>query len=361
VAFRDHPLLASAAGKSKPRLFLKGDLAQADQSFLNGEVRNAIASPSQRVVSVLLNVIDDQLGASDQLELRWRIHHIRFLEAILEAAAQAGRLIVLTSDHGHIPDLNQTTRKVDTAEGGDRYRNASGRPAAETELLLRGERIQSATGKESVIVARDETIRYCSKKAGYHGGASDLEVVIPLVVIGAEGTPPKGWEEIDATAPDWWRWQEYLGPVSDVPARSSARRPKQKPAKPLPIDTEDLPLFYDSVAVTDSRPPAVKPWMQAFVNSTLYKEQAQLMGKLAPQDKQVLAFLEALDQRQNSVLISTLAVDLGLPLYRLRSLFSSLSRLFNVDGYAVLDEDRTSETLRLDRKLLNRQFELPVA
>ena len=50
-------------------------------------------------------------------------------------------------------------------------------------MLIQGERIRAATGKESLIVACEETIRYASKKAGYHGGASDLEVVIPLAVL----------------------------------------------------------------------------------------------------------------------------------------------------------------------------------
>jgi len=40
-------------------------------------------------------------------------------------------------------------------------------------------------------------------------------------------------------------------------------------------------------------------------------------------------------------------------------LLSSLERLFNLDGYPVLEEDRQSETVRLDRKLLAKQFEIP--
>jgi len=60
------------------------------------------------------------------------------------------------------------------------------------------------------------------------------------------------------------------------------------------------------------------------------------------------------------VLLATLSVDLGMPVFRLRGLLSTLSRLLNVDGYAVVQEDRDSETITLDRKLLAKQFEITV-
>jgi hypothetical protein len=143
VAFRDHSALAVIAGKGKPQLFLKADLVGQGESFLNDTVRETIASPAQRVVAVLLNVVDDQLSAADQLEVEWRIDRVRFLGPVLEAAAQAERLIVLTSDHGHLPDLNQTAKTIENPDGGDRYRSANGKPAGSGELLVQGERIKS--------------------------------------------------------------------------------------------------------------------------------------------------------------------------------------------------------------------------
>ncbi|HEY0793760.1 MAG TPA: BREX-2 system phosphatase PglZ, partial [Chthoniobacterales bacterium] len=347
VAFREHPALAGVAVRGKPQLFLKGDLASPGQSFLNEAVREAIASPSPQVVAVLLNVVDDQLSAADQLEVQWRIETIRFLGPILEAAAQAGRFIVLTSDHGHIPDLNQTVKTVENPDGGDRYRNAGEKPAGAGELLLSGERIRAATGKEATIVACEETVRYAGKKAGYHGGASDLEVVIPLAVLAGRNDA----DESPLAAPGWWQWQDCLGERSD--ARPAPRRSKSK----APV-LDELPLFAAAAAQPGPETVRSPAWLKGFLASAVFKQQAELMGRLAPREEQVTAFVTALEKRGNAVLLATLAPDLGIPPFRLRGLLSSMERLFNVDGYPVIAEDQ--ETVRLDRKLLAKQFEIPV-
>jgi hypothetical protein len=84
------------------------------------------------------------------------------------------------------------------------------------------------------------------------------------------------------------------------------------------------------------------------------------MGKQAPKNDQITAFLGSMEKRGNSVLLATLSADLGMPVFRLRGLLSTLCRLLNVDGYAVVQEDRDSETITLDRKLLAKQFEITV-
>jgi len=355
VAFREHPALA---GKGKPQLFLKADLAGPGESFLAEPVRKAIASPSQRVVGVLLNVVDDQLSAGDQLEVEWRIDKIRFLGPALEAATQAGRAIVLTSDHGHIPDLNQTVKTIESSGGGDRYRGGGDRPAGPGELFIQGERIKAATGEEALIAACEETVRYASKKGGYHGGASDLEMVIPLAVLEARTDALDGWLPPEPFAPVWWRWREYLGESTGPLPKTSSRRTKPKPAR-QEAQLADLPLFGGAAPGPGSESGVPAPWLKRLLDSPVFKQQAQSMGKLTPKEDQVVSFLTVMEKHGNAVLFTTLAADLRLPPFRLPGLLSLLGRLFNVDGYPVLEEDRASQTVRVDRKLLARQFELP--
>jgi hypothetical protein len=356
VAFRDHPVLTHLGTKDKPQLFLKGDLANSGEFFLSDSVREAIASPAQRVVGVLLNVVDDQLGGADQLEVRWRIPQIRFLEAILEAASQAERLILLTSDHGHIPDLNQTGKAIESTNGGDRYRYPGGKPVGSGELLVQGPRIRAATDKDLVIVACEETVRYSSKKAGYHGGGADLEVVIPLAVLDSQDHTVKDWVAQDPATPDWWRWMTFLGSIDEESCRPIQKRSRTR-AKKEDAAQDSLPLFGAEPPTISQAAPSMS-WIKQLLASPVFKQQAAIVGKLVPKEEQITAFLTAMDKRGNSVLIVTLATDLGIPSFRLRGLISSLARLFNVDGYAVLQEDRVSNTITLDRKLLSKQFEL---
>ena len=53
-----------------------------------------------------------------------------------------------------------------------------------------------------------------------------------------------------------------------------------------------------------------------------------------------------------------LAERLGVPLFRLGGIVSALRRILNVDGYDVLSVDDSSETIELNRELLDTQFGL---
>ncbi|MCB1089572.1 MAG: BREX-2 system phosphatase PglZ, partial [Verrucomicrobiae bacterium] len=168
VAFREHPALSDLRSRGKPLLFKKGDLGSEDSAALSPKVRDILAGNEHRVVAVVINAIDDQLKTSGQLSVDWAIHHIGILPSILEAADQGDRLIVLTSDHGHIPEM-ENTKPIETSSDGEaRFR--FGEPSDENERLFTGKRIEAATGGRPVVLPLTETIRYGSKSAGYHGG-----------------------------------------------------------------------------------------------------------------------------------------------------------------------------------------------
>jgi len=358
VSFRDHPDLAEIEAKSKPQLFLKGDLALAGTSYLNDQVREAISNPTQRVVGVLLNVVDDQLSGADQLQVDWRIDRVRFLEPILEAASSAKRLVVLTSDHGHVPDLNQTSKLVEAGDGADRYRTPSTKAAVDGEVEFSGPRIEAAIDRHSVVLASDECVRYSTKKAGYHGGASDLESIIPLTVLDCEADAPNGWISQLSPPPAWWNWKDSLG-ATGAPIAKPSRKKAQTVAETNPTSGQsDLPLFGHAGHVSPAS--AHVAWIEALVASPIFAEQSKLMGKLAPKHLQVTEFLSALERRGDSTLTSILSADLKLPVFRLRGLISTITRLLNVEGYPVLQEEHDSGTVILNKRLLAKQFDLEI-
>jgi hypothetical protein len=122
--FASHPGLLDATGGRAPRLFHKSDLRPADGEIA-ATVREVVADPQHRVVGVVVNGVDDFLGGGDQLRLADGLEGIPVLAPLLQAAAEAGRVVVLTSDHGHILGSKQRVVAA-SGSGGERFRPAGG-------------------------------------------------------------------------------------------------------------------------------------------------------------------------------------------------------------------------------------------
>jgi hypothetical protein len=106
-AFATHPaLMALSRPRRPPVLFHKGELSEA--GGLASAVRAAIADPEQRIVAAVLNAVDDHLAKSEQMRVRWRLAQLRLLDALLYEAGLADRVVVLTADHGHVLEENNT-------------------------------------------------------------------------------------------------------------------------------------------------------------------------------------------------------------------------------------------------------------
>ena len=80
-----------------------------DRSWMNA-FDPALADTGQRVVGIVHNAVDAQLAGSDQIEVLWSTEVLRQLAPVLRAAREAGRLIILTGDHGHVLDAGTTLR-----------------------------------------------------------------------------------------------------------------------------------------------------------------------------------------------------------------------------------------------------------
>ena len=218
--FTQHPaLLQQCKRNAPPQIFHKATLQSTDAPILSEDLHSAIESTQHQVIGVVINAVDDLLSKGDQVDIEWSCDRIKVLQPLLQAASNAKRLVILTSDHGHV--LEHHT-KYQSAKGGERWRIDDGQPN-DQELQLTGERVM--VPNSTVLIAPwTEKVRYCNaKKNGYHGGINPQEMIVPIAVIAPIGICPSGWQENRIQPPTWW---DSIG--STPPCESSvAPFPKQ--------------------------------------------------------------------------------------------------------------------------------------
>jgi hypothetical protein len=122
---------------------------------------------------------------------------------------------------------------------------------------------------------------------------------------------------------------------------------------------DELPLFggTPSLVASSSGEPA---WMVDFLKSDVFAEQDRLLGKSGPNKEHMRKVLSALDANGDKLLIGVLAQAIGEQSLRMQGVLSRVARFTNVDSYEILEIDRESDTVRLNRKLLASQFQLKI-
>ena len=344
AGFATHPDLRDASRPGRPpRLFHKADLTDGAAEGLAVPVREALGNERQRIVGIVLNAVDDHLAKSEQLQLAWRIDSVRLLPAILNEAHAAGRAVVLTSDHGHVLEADGV--KLPGEEEG-RWRRAAA-PATELEIELGSARVQAATGLERIVLPWSETVRYGTKRNGYHGGVSLQEAVVPVGVYLGPGEELDGWEPIPVPYPPWWSAE------SPKPAGFHLAVPEPKWANPE-TSAEPQPDLFTEAARKGAA--ATSRWDPLF-ESEVYVAQRQLAGSGVPDDDTVGAALDALSEAQGRLPLLSLAARLGVPAMRTRGIVAGLQRLLNVDGYPVLRFNDDAEHVDLDGSLFAKLFD----
>lgn len=338
AGFEGHSELLKHTGRKKPPLlFHKADLGEGGEAGLATAVRAELGDPDRRVVAVVVNAVDDHLAKGDQIRPRWGVETIAPLRTVLHAAQQAGRAVVVTSDHGHVPERGSEMRAYPEAE---RWRAAEGPPAA-GEVAVHGGRVVIPAGGR-LIAPWSERIRYGGKKNGYHGGVSPQEIVVPLGVF-TPGLEVEGWVEVPSLSPPWWSDEPTVEP-------SAPRRPlRKKPA-------QQTRLFPSPAAPGDA---GGGPWIEALLKSPVWKAQMQMAGRVSGEVDRLRQALQALDERGGKLTRQALGHRLGLAPVRIAGFVAGLRRVLNVDGYDVLEVDDASDTVTLNRELLRKQFELP--
>ena len=155
----------------------------------------------------------------------WGTDAVKHLAPLLDRARHAGRIVVLTADHGHVVERRQGTQRAYAGISSGRSRAAT-EPAGDGEVLVTGPRVLLHDGR--AVLAVDEHLRYGPLKAGYHGGAAPAEAVVPVAVL-VPGVVPEhvSLHLAPPQEPAWW-----IDPVASVlpasgppPAADPAPRP----------------------------------------------------------------------------------------------------------------------------------------
>lgn len=324
----------AAATVPEARLLHRAELRSGPGASLDPAVISALADPQIRLVGAVINTIDDSLERSEPGTTEWNIQTtVRAVRDLLTHAKD--RVVVLLSDHGHIVDRGTAAELRSAADGGARWRPATS-PPGDGELLFRGSRV--ALGGGQVVLAWRETLRYAARKAGYHGGASPAEAVIPLAILTAgDETAVPGWAGAPVASPAWWRGPVTAAPTVMVPATA---------------DT----LF--DLAPEPAAPAQTPSLVTALLASPVYRKRQKMLGRGALDDDRVAAMLTALVTAGGRATVDSVAAAAQIPQHRARQTLGALRRLLQVDGYAVLDFDVDEQTVILDERLLRDQFEL---
>lgn len=332
-------------------VFHKDDLRSEAGHALPPLATSAIADPRRNIIAAVLNTIDDALDSADVDAVRWSLRSIAHLESLLAAAHDAGRTVILTSDHGHVVERGSQLRNV--PQSAARWRAASTGPAQGDEVLVAGPRVLTAGG--AAVLAISDGIRYASKKAGYHGGASLAELAIPIIVLKPRGAGnPAGWVDIPPQDPTWWnepsRALVDAPPVAERPAKAKAPKAAD-PTAPTLFDLE-----REVARTTPAKPGGGLAEM--LVASATYIARRGIAGRHPIDDTVAAAVVSVLVAGGGRAHRDTLAAAAGIPASEMAGLLAALRRVLNVDGYPVVDVDADQVTVLLDVTLLREQFEL---
>ncbi|NKZ11129.1 BREX-2 system phosphatase PglZ [Mycolicibacterium septicum DSM 44393] len=332
------------------KLFHKNDLRSEGGASLPGDLTAAIRDTAVPVVGVVINAIDDATHKNDMSAWDWDLRSLDPLRALLEAAISARRAVILTSDHGHVVERGTEALSVNGAES--RWRQVSTGAAGDGEVLVSGPRVVAPCG-EAVLLWRDDA-HYGPRHAGYHGGASLAELTIPVLVFqaAAVATGAAGWEQAAPQVPLWWNDPIGRTPATEAPV--STRQPKK--AKKAAAPGQGDGLF--ELGELPTAPAAPTGLVEAVLASTTYAEQKRMAGRRALDDRTAEAVLRALVDRGGRAHQDTVAAVVGIPTADVGQVFAAVRRLFNVDGYGVIELDTDGVTLRLDEHLLREQFEV---
>lgn len=330
-------------------LFHKDDLRALPGLLLPEPLTAAVAS-EHPVVGVVLNTVDDALSKADPDGTTWTVARVQHLGPLLDLAAAHDRVVVLTSDHGHVVERGSELRS--TAGADTRFRPADSGPVRDDEVELRGRRVLAHDG--AVIAPFVEGLRYGNKQAGYHGGASAAEVTVPVLVLAQDPAriADAGWVQAPPQAPRWWFEPSRQSSATQVPSSRTVRPVAARQEESL-FDVAEAPAAAAPAAASPGRPAVVA----ALLGSDLYLERRRTARGL-PADDVVAAVLTVLVEGGGRAVRETVAAAAGVPVVRLQSVLAVLRRLLNVEGYEVLGVDPDGVTLLLDVPLLREQFRL---
>jgi hypothetical protein len=310
----------------KAALFHKAELVPAGGSVVAPAVLDAIGNTSLRVVGIVINEIDDALSGGLLSDRRFRVPQMGPLSSCLDAALDAGRVCVITGDHGHV--VNYEGEYSNAGGGAERWRPATD-AAHESEIVLSGRRVLAGGGR--VIAPWTERVRYTTgKSAGYHGGATLQEMLVPVAVFAPRGAEVVGYRAAAPATPAWWDEDAPLPPLTQPAPRSATTLLDISPSEPA--------------------------WISHLLGSQLFATQRERFARTVPDDERVQRILSILAARGCRAPVAAIAQAIDAPEHQARRALAGVRRVLAVDGFDVLTVHDDDVTLDLER--LNQQFGL---
>jgi PglZ domain len=380
--------LARAHGLMNAPLFHKKPLESARPGYaLADDVATAISDVTRHpLVTCVLNTVDDALDRSDAAGIAWGTETVKHLAPLLDRARHAGRIVILTADHGHVIERRQSSLRQYPGISSGRSRPAAP-PAGDGEILVTGRRVLLHDG--IAVLAVNENLRYGPVKSGYHGGASPAEVVVPVTILVPGAIPDEAAEKLRLAPPQEPAW--WLDPVTPRPgaaitapaptaAAPSAERTVRRQGTAPDLrkrPDEKMPTLFDEPDTDSSAsgqeatvllpPPTAEAAVPApsqvetvaarILKSTVYTAQKKIAGRVSVTDARVAALLSALLAAPGRRLApAAAATTLQVAPVLLRGAVLQVQKLLNVEGYAVLRVDADGATLILDEALLREQY-----
>lgn len=333
-----------------PTLFHKKEVTEGNRGVIGDDLSKAILSANHRVVGVVFNAIDDRLSSAQQIRDTWTINRINPLGPVLKLARDAGRVLIVVSDHGHV--WHRPDGKLCPGDSASRWRTGASK-IREGEIAITGSRVREESGSNTVVVPWTEMMYYGKQQNGYHGGASPQEMVCPLVVLMDKTSSYTGLFPCEHSKPEWWS----PAPVKAEKVKEEAVR-VSVPRKPTTLfdhieDEEPRPQPKET-----SAPMPSAAWLERLLASQGYKDQKAFVRRHAPEDDLVRRCLSALDASGGIMTPAAYSKAADVPAARLDGLISRMQRLLNVDGYEILTFSRAENRIELNVSKLKRQFDL---
>ena len=341
-----HRAVADLTGEAAPPLFLRRDILSGHN--LASDIREAIQGEG-RVVAVVVNAIDEDLKGSVQVAKDYSLAPVLPLDALLSAAEEGERAVLLVADHGHV--LGDGTRSLAGRLGGKRPGGARWRALAKDETKADEEVLLPASawapsGWHRVAAHWDPAVVNRSASYGEHGGLSLAETVAPAMLIAPdwlERTLPDdpGLAVRTLPSPDWW----------DLRVRKATAHPA--PATPdLPAPAQAA-LFAPPTVVAPPQPVAPPPLIEALRDSSVF--QAQVQGQPAAEVERVLSWLGVLAEADDALPAAEFASAAGVRAHQVGGVVARMGVL-NADGFAMVEHDHVGRRVVLRRSRLVQHY-----
>jgi hypothetical protein len=345
--WKAHRALSDLLGEGAPPLFVRRDILSGHD--LATDIRDAIKGDCP-AVAVVVNAIDEDLKSSLQVAKDYSLAPVLPLDALLSAAEEGERVVLLVADHGHV--LGDGTRPLEGRlgkgrPGGSRWRGLAAEETPEADEVVLPKTSWSPRGWDRVATLWDPTVVNRAASYGAHGGLSLAEAVAPAILIAPDWLErafpdDSGLAVRPLPTPDWWELR-----VRRLTVRSEA----PPAAKPAPVQAS-LSLFAPA-APSHPDAPRSHDFIVALRRSAVFH--SQIAGAPAAETERVLSWLTILVEAGDSLPAGDFAAAAGVRSHQVGGVVARMGVL-NADGFAMVEHDHVGRRVVLHRSRLVQHY-----